>query len=1043
KVVVVAVVWVVVTWCRVVYVTNPSNWWLMHPDEHFQSLEVAHTLTYGYGFRPYEFTSLPPGPEDGAAENVSAYRQRELLLGMHGMRSALYPRFFVFVSCVAAFFRLQVRPFVLWKAAHAIVSSLLPLSVYRFSRVYFRSQDAALLAAILVSTSVHVNVLGTHPLVHSFLSPPLFCSLAGLLPLVRGSERRGEQAAGDEPAFSWRRSRDRMWGVPWKAVQMSSSLRRLLPWKAVHVGKSLRRLLPWKAVPLGNSLRQLLPWKAVHVGNSLRRLLPWKAVQRPLETDQTRTRRGKQSESREAGPERTGKKKEESHEGSSHTSSSRHHGGGRGGGGKTGAAVTRHPPHRPTPLRPGQKDKGKELHPVAKCMPTWRSRVPGSTTTTTTTTAGLIQRLLPALHGFLLALCVYVRADAALFSALVLLSACRPTRAAYRGLVVSAVGVAAGAGLGVAEDCSFYGRLVLSPGNWARFNVLRGLSGALFGRSSSWAFLEAVCAGSAALPALAALHAVGLVGVLARRLRTARGSNPAGAERTTRAVDDATTTATATATTTATNNTTNNNTTINTTNYNNNNTTKTTTNINTNSNNKTTTDNTRTTTTSTNTNNNNHLAKRVDDRTGRKHADCRRKSGARKTPKTAARTEGSLRGDSTRGAKGSSEHTEDVVTPAPPRPCGSRGPTRRHSATWPRAALPLPAGGRGRRRGGLSGGAASLALCWLLLLLVHCCRDHKEVRFLHDPLVLMLVTSAALLCAGYRHVRRVLPALPAARVLCLLLPILLLFLFAADQWRCFPAPGSAPFRRWAYRGAPDSQDVNACLAFVSERRDVTGVFVDSPFHLTGAFTLLRHDVPLFTLLVAEFVEFDVSARTTLPQRSALDASVNVSYVTVHRLSDFVAVQNAGRAVKALLEKRRYNYVVLPARRRFIPHGFRQVFRQGAMRVMRRTADPRQEEQLQALAGRLPVGVNATVLMYEGDVLFRFNRFRSALSRYMAAFRLDSAHAHVFQAIAACQWQLGERRESERWAAACEGRFGPSQCRQPLTMTTLNADQPVF
>ena len=75
-------------------------------------ISVAHTQIYGYGFRPYEYSSLSHGTLGGAASDVSLYRQRELELGMHGMRSALYPCFYVVVSFVADVFGLDVRPFV-------------------------------------------------------------------------------------------------------------------------------------------------------------------------------------------------------------------------------------------------------------------------------------------------------------------------------------------------------------------------------------------------------------------------------------------------------------------------------------------------------------------------------------------------------------------------------------------------------------------------------------------------------------------------------------------------------------------------------------------------------------------------------------------------------------------------------------------------------------------------------------------------------------------------------------------------------------------
>lgn len=68
-----------------------------------------------------------------------------------------------------------------WRVAHIVVSSLLPLAAYRLVRSVFRCRDTGVVAAMLVASSVFTNVVATHTLIHGFLAPILFSSLAGIL----------------------------------------------------------------------------------------------------------------------------------------------------------------------------------------------------------------------------------------------------------------------------------------------------------------------------------------------------------------------------------------------------------------------------------------------------------------------------------------------------------------------------------------------------------------------------------------------------------------------------------------------------------------------------------------------------------------------------------------------------------------------------------------------------------------------------------------------------------------------------------------------
>lgn len=73
--------------------------------------------------------------------------------------------------------------FQLWLVAHVMVSSFLPLAVHRFVAKLYGSSDKGCIAAILVAASTHLNVLGTHCLLHSFLAPFTFLALSMLADL--------------------------------------------------------------------------------------------------------------------------------------------------------------------------------------------------------------------------------------------------------------------------------------------------------------------------------------------------------------------------------------------------------------------------------------------------------------------------------------------------------------------------------------------------------------------------------------------------------------------------------------------------------------------------------------------------------------------------------------------------------------------------------------------------------------------------------------------------------------------------------------------
>ncbi|XP_062566327.1 uncharacterized protein LOC134228664 isoform X1 [Saccostrea cucullata] len=164
----------VVTMCvRIHYIGQPQSLWILHPDEIFQTVEVAFSEYHGYGFRFYDY--LPP------PTNATSVEEQELLSGMFSLRSFLLPRIYMLMFAIADFLGVQLQPLMIARTGHVIVTSLLPLAVYYFVRRLYPCVLTSQLAAIFTACSLPLSVLGTHALDVSLLSPFVIAFLTPLL----------------------------------------------------------------------------------------------------------------------------------------------------------------------------------------------------------------------------------------------------------------------------------------------------------------------------------------------------------------------------------------------------------------------------------------------------------------------------------------------------------------------------------------------------------------------------------------------------------------------------------------------------------------------------------------------------------------------------------------------------------------------------------------------------------------------------------------------------------------------------------------------
>lgn len=89
--------------------------------------------------------------------------------------------FFNTYTCIFIF---PLFKFQLWRMFHASITSCLPLSVYVFCKVVTGNHDLSMISCILVASSTHLWVFGTHTLLNSFLSPFVFLVIGYLIKFI-------------------------------------------------------------------------------------------------------------------------------------------------------------------------------------------------------------------------------------------------------------------------------------------------------------------------------------------------------------------------------------------------------------------------------------------------------------------------------------------------------------------------------------------------------------------------------------------------------------------------------------------------------------------------------------------------------------------------------------------------------------------------------------------------------------------------------------------------------------------------------------------
>ena len=332
----------------------------------------------------------------------------------------------------------------------------------------------------------------------------------------------------------------------------------------------------------------------------------------------------------------------------------------------------------------------------------------------------------------------------------------------------------------------------------------------------------------------------------------------------------------------------------------------------------------------------------------------------------------------------------------------------------------------------------SLNSVCVLLFILYSIKGHKELRFMHNALTLYVLCCANTVVLFYTSCCL---SVPRGKTYFKAGVYAIVFVVGLNCIARFPRPSNGTSRHWSYLNVPDSNHINDCLDFVGRQEGATGVFLDRSIHVTAGYTVLHKNIPVFTLIHYEFVEFDKGARKIVyPNRLIFDGqahSVNVS--VIGRISEFISIKNSPLLLKKLITHPEYNYLIVKSDRRLVSFGYRQVYTSGTMRVMKRTDDKDENEALQKLAASIPIGSNGSTLEYEGSWLYSFGLLRKAVERLEAALVLNPFLIRAYQLLVLANVGLGQHDDAHSATQRCSRIHGAKTCRSHQHKVVLHSD----
>lgn len=322
------------------------------------------------------------------------------------------------------------------------------------------------------------------------------------------------------------------------------------------------------------------------------------------------------------------------------------------------------------------------------------------------------------------------------------------------------------------------------------------------------------------------------------------------------------------------------------------------------------------------------------------------------------------------------------------------------------------------------------SLTFICMFLMYSLQGHKEARFLHDTIVLFCICSGLLLYILVQQLSLEVSIFSSKRLTQQVCLCCLLFCFISSQYQSMPNSIDNSVKDWTYEGKTDSHDVNVCLDFTGRQSDVTGVFVDRDIHMTGGYTVLRQNVPWFSLINTEFREFSKESRLAV---WSFYGNREISITS--QVSNYIHIQNTPFLLKCMIRQKEYNYLVMKTTRQFITRGYVEVFKYGTMRVLKRLFDSQEESYLETVEKSITDNKNTTILKYEGQWLMSYGSYNLAEKKFIKSAEINS-DLQAFQFLVELYRRKGEPAKARTAFIACKQKFVEKDCLKPARKITL-------
>ena len=324
-------------------------------------------------------------------------------------------------------------------------------------------------------------------------------------------------------------------------------------------------------------------------------------------------------------------------------------------------------------------------------------------------------------------------------------------------------------------------------------------------------------------------------------------------------------------------------------------------------------------------------------------------------------------------------------------------------------------------------------LAFLILFIIYDIKIHKELRFVHNVIVLFHVAAGSATALVLQEARKWIPCKITHSVLLFSLASLLV----GDSWTNFPRNGNENFSKWKYKNNSISNDLNAAFYFVSQQEDVTGVFCDQSLYDSAAFTLLHQEVPLFIKIHHEFQEFTRAAAKSIAAGTLYLKKGEEIYVSIlNRVSNFFTEENYPEIVKYLLENKDYNYLVINEASDAFRNHYRTVYSKGDVTVLK-LHDNNTEVGLNEFRNNSKM--NVTLLEYEGSWLITFGLPQVAVDHLETGLLNDRSNVRIFQLLAKAYMQLNKTNVAQNVLNQCISIHGVHTCHQTQPRVQLHAD----